>query len=142
AAVLERLGNNAENWQARLQKLSAGRLLGRSSPPAVPGCGKSPSVWACTIWRTWAAARRDDPAPKAGFQARLHFTLPETLARFRRSCRKLSMSGSCEESLAIRYEKQARMPPTPKAVRGCRLIDTRKPGRPTCGLRMTCRLVE
>jgi len=24
------------------------------------------------------------------------------------------------------------------AVRGCRLIDTRKPGRPTCGLRTTC----
>jgi len=113
AGVLERLGNNAENWQARLQKLSAGRLLGRSSPPAVPGCGKSPSVWACTLWRTWAAARRDDSAPKAGFQARLHFTLPETLARFRRSCRKLTMSGACEESLAIRYEEQARVPPTP-----------------------------
>jgi len=27
------------------------------------------------------------------------------------------------------------------AVRGCRLIDTTKPGRPTCGLRRTCRLV-
>ena len=30
-----------------------------SSPPAEPGCGKSPSAWACTTWRTWAAARRD-----------------------------------------------------------------------------------
>ena len=29
AGVLERLGSNAENWQARLQKLAAGRLLGR-----------------------------------------------------------------------------------------------------------------
>ena len=27
--IFERLGNNAENWQARLQKLAAGRLLGR-----------------------------------------------------------------------------------------------------------------
>jgi hypothetical protein len=27
---------------------------------------------------------RDDAAPKAGFQARVHFTLPEPLARFRR----------------------------------------------------------
>ena len=29
AGVFERLGSNAENWQARLQKLAAGRLLGR-----------------------------------------------------------------------------------------------------------------
>ena len=29
AGIFERLGNNAENWQARLQKLAAGRLLGR-----------------------------------------------------------------------------------------------------------------
>src|SRR5271165_2537157 len=69
-----------------------------SSPPAVPGCGKSPSVWACTTWQTWAAARRDDADPKAGFQARLHFTWvshprPETLARLGQFCRKLSMSG-------------------------------------------------
>jgi hypothetical protein len=28
-AILERLGSSAENWQARLQKLSGGRLLGR-----------------------------------------------------------------------------------------------------------------
>ena len=27
--IFERLGSNAENWQARLQKLAAGRLLGR-----------------------------------------------------------------------------------------------------------------
>ncbi len=27
--VLERLGSNAENWQARLEKLAGGRLLGR-----------------------------------------------------------------------------------------------------------------
>src|SRR5208337_3599936 len=73
----------------------------------------SPRVWACTTWRTWAAARRDDAAPKAEYQARLHFTLPETLARFRRSCRKPGMSGSCRPSLAIRYEKQARVSPRP-----------------------------
>ena len=29
AGVIERLGSNAENWQGRLQKLAAGRLLGR-----------------------------------------------------------------------------------------------------------------
>jgi len=28
-AILERLGSSAENWQARLQKLASGRLLGR-----------------------------------------------------------------------------------------------------------------
>ncbi len=28
-AILERLGSSAENWQARLRKLSGGRLLGR-----------------------------------------------------------------------------------------------------------------
>ena len=31
--------------------------------------------------------------------------------------------------------------PRRTAVRGCRLIDTRKPGRPTCGLRKACRSV-
>src|SRR5271157_313586 len=91
-----------------------------SSPPAEPGCGKSPSVWACTTWRTWAAARRDDAAPKAAFHGRLHFTLPETIARFRRSCRKLNMSGSCGESLAIRCDQKARVPPTPQGgTRAC-----------------------
>src|SRR5271157_5991738 len=29
AGIFERLGSNAENWQARLRKLAAGRLLGR-----------------------------------------------------------------------------------------------------------------
>ncbi len=29
AGVFERLGSNAENWHARLQKLAPGRLLGR-----------------------------------------------------------------------------------------------------------------
>jgi hypothetical protein len=29
ARVFERLGSNAENWQGRLQRLAAGRLLGR-----------------------------------------------------------------------------------------------------------------
>src|SRR5208337_2290945 len=87
AGVFERLGSNAENWQTRLQKLAAGRLLGRFFAASRARLrGKSPSVWACTTWRTWAAARRDDAAPKAGFQARLHFTWvsnprPETLAR-------------------------------------------------------------
>ena len=29
SGILERLGSNAENWQAKLQKLKTGRLLGR-----------------------------------------------------------------------------------------------------------------
>ena len=29
AGIFERLGSDAESWQARLQKLAAGRLLGR-----------------------------------------------------------------------------------------------------------------
>ncbi|HLN27579.1 MAG TPA: hypothetical protein VK395_07520 [Gemmataceae bacterium] len=29
AGIFERLGSNAENWQARLQKVATGRLLGR-----------------------------------------------------------------------------------------------------------------
>ncbi len=36
---------------------------------------------------------------------------PETAARVGQSCRKLSMSGSCGWSLAIRCEEQARVPP-------------------------------
>jgi hypothetical protein len=30
AEILERLGTTAETWQARLEKLSKGRLMGRS----------------------------------------------------------------------------------------------------------------
>ncbi len=29
AEIFDRLGSNAENWQARLEKLAGGRLLGR-----------------------------------------------------------------------------------------------------------------
>ena len=92
AGVFERLGSNAENWQARLRKLAAGRLLGRFFAASRARLREVAGVWACTTWRTWAAARRDDAAPNAGFQARLHFTLPDTLGRVRRSCRKLCMS--------------------------------------------------
>src|SRR5208282_4588742 len=79
------------------------------------------------------------PVPKAGFQARLHFTLPETLARLGQSCRTLCMSGSCRPSLAIRYEKQARVSPAPIGGARAHAHDTRIPGRPLCGLRRTCR---
>jgi hypothetical protein len=34
AEIFERIGTNAESWQMRLQKLRAGRLLGRFSPSA------------------------------------------------------------------------------------------------------------
>ena len=114
AGIFDRLGSSAESWQARLREAEprAG-CWAVSSPPAEPGCGKSPSVWACTTWRTWAAARCADADPKAGFQARLYFTLPETLGRVRRSCRKLCISGSFRPSLSIRYEKQARVSPRP-----------------------------
>src|SRR5208337_1922942 len=95
-----------------------------SSLPAEPDCGKSPSVRACTTWRTWVAARRDDAAPKAGFQARLHFTWvshphPETLARLGQFCRRLSMSGQCGVSLSIRCDKQAHAPPMPEGGARC-----------------------
>ena len=56
-----------------------------------------------------------------------------------RDCRKLGMSGSSRPVLAIRCEKQARVSPRPKGVCGCRLMDTRKPGRPACRL---ARVVE
>ncbi len=76
--ALRATGLPARGRDARPQKLdrtsARGGCWAVSSPPAEPGCGKSPSVWACTTWRTWAAARRDDAVPKAGFQARLHFT--------------------------------------------------------------------
>ena len=45
-----------------------------------------------------------------------HF--PETPARVGQSCRKLSMSESCAESLAIRCKTQARAAPSRKAARG------------------------
>ncbi len=114
AGVFERLGSNARTGRRGCRSWPRAGCWADSSPPAVPGCGKSPSIWACTTWRTWAAARRDDAALKARFQARLHFTLPETLARVGRFCRRLSMSGSCGGSLAIRCEKQARAPPRRK----------------------------
>jgi len=40
--------------------------------------------------------------------------VPEPLARFGQSCRKLYMTGSCGWSLPIRCEKQARASPKPK----------------------------
>jgi hypothetical protein len=43
ARVFERLGSNAENWQGRLQKLAAGRLLGRF---LLSGCQSLP-LWRC-----------------------------------------------------------------------------------------------
>ena len=48
--------------------------------------------------------------------------LPETLARVRRFCRKLSMSGQCGWSLIIRCEKQARAPPKRRAARGVSIL--------------------
>ncbi len=100
-----------------------------SSPPDMPGCGKSPSVWTCTTWRTSAAARRRDAAPKAGFHARLHFTLSDTLARFRRS-RRITLL--CRDrayhlwQFGIRSKPARR--PCRRAVRGFGLVEMRNLG--------------
>src|SRR5208337_4342959 len=101
----ERLGSNAENWQARLRKLAAGRLLGRFFAASRARLREVAQRLGVHHLANLGGSRRDDAAPKAGCQARLHFTLPETLAKVGQSCRILSMSGSCEESLAIRWEK-------------------------------------
>ena len=120
AGVFERLGSNAENWQARLQKLAAGRLLGRFFAASRARLREVAERLGVHHLANLGGCARDDAAPKTGFQARLHFTLPEPLARFRRSCRKLSMSGSCRPSLAMRYQKQARVSPTPNGgARAC-----------------------
>ena len=95
AGVFERLGSNAENWQARLQKLAAGRLLGRFFAASRARLRAVAERLGVHHLANLGGSRRDDAAPKAEFQARLHFTLPETLARFRRCCRTLCMSGSC-----------------------------------------------
>jgi len=55
-------------------------------------------------------------------------------------CRKLCMSGSYRPSLAFGMRSKPACRPRRTAVRGCMVIDTRKPVRPTCGLRTTCRL--
>ena len=55
-------------------------------------------------------------------------------------CRKLCMSGSYRPSLAFGMRSKPACRPRRTAVRGCMIIDTRKPVRPTCGLRTTCRL--
>ena len=99
AGVFERLGSNAENWQARLQKLAAGRLLGRFFAASRARLREVAERLGVHHLANLGGSRRDDADPKAGFQARLHFTLPETLARVGRFCRKLSMSESCGWSL-------------------------------------------
>ena len=64
AAIFERLGSKAENWHARLQKLTAGRLLGRFFAASRACCAKPPRVWASTTWRTWAAVWHANSALK------------------------------------------------------------------------------
>ena len=95
AGVFERQGSNAENWQARLQKLAAGRLLGRFFAASRARLREVAERLGVHHLANLGGSRRDDAVPKAEYQARLQFTHPETLARFRRCCRTLCMSGSC-----------------------------------------------
>ena len=53
AGVFERLGSNAENWQARLQKLAAGRLLSRffaASRARLRDARKIPAILSYTMY--------------------------------------------------------------------------------------------
>ena len=90
-----------------LKAAQAGSVAGSTA-----AAGLEEELWLCPVEdRKRLDSSRED------------FTLPERLARFWRSCRKLSMSGSCEESLAIRCENQARASPMRKggARRVCAL---------------------
>ena len=95
AGVFERQGSNAENWQARLQKLVAGRLLGRFFAASRARLREVAERLGVHHLANLGGCGRDDAVLKAEYQARLQFTHPETLARFRRCCRTLCMSGSC-----------------------------------------------
>ena len=61
AGILARLGTSAEGWQARLEKLKGGWLLGRflagSCKPYFRGSERR--RLGCTTWPIWAGARRD-----------------------------------------------------------------------------------
>ena len=117
AGIFERLGSNAENWQSGLQKLAAGRLLDRFFAASRALLREVAERLGVHHLANLGGSRRDDAAPKAGFQARLHFTLPETLATVGQLYRRLSMSGSCRPSLAIRCDQRARVSPTSKRGR-------------------------
>jgi len=112
AGIFERLGSNAGNWQARLQKLAAGRLLGRffaASRARLREVAERLGVHPGEPGRLRGAMtppRRPDSK-----RVSISLFLPETLARLGRSCRKLSMSGQCGGPLSFRCEKQARAPP-------------------------------
>jgi len=62
AAIVNRLGSTAEEWQARLEMLRQGRFLGRYFATTRDRLRASPSVLGCSGYPTWVAARRPDPA--------------------------------------------------------------------------------
>ena len=72
--IFERLGSNAENWQARLQKLAAGRLLRRFFAASRARLREVAERLGVHHLANLGGSRCDDAAPKAGLQARLHFT--------------------------------------------------------------------
>ena len=53
AGIFERLGRSPQSWQARLEKLTGGRLLGRFVATACEACAKSARAWASGTWSTW-----------------------------------------------------------------------------------------
>ncbi|MGA2701682.1 MAG: hypothetical protein ABSH35_11370 [Isosphaeraceae bacterium] len=139
--IFERLGSNAENWQARLQKLAAGRLLGR--------------FFAASRARLREVAERLGVHHLANMGGCAALALPRRLdsklvsiSLFQRRSQDsgdLVVSYLCRDRADHLWQFGMRSKPACRprrtAVRGCMLIDTRKPGRPTCGLRKTCRLV-
>ena len=115
AGIFERLGCSADHWQTRLQKLAAGGVLGRS--------------FAVSRGRFWEVTQRSERAPRGWAQAgrvgssrclegwipslsllrdcsrnsTTRDQLTEKLARVGQSYRKISKTGLCGGSLAIRF---------------------------------------
>ena len=106
-----------------------------SSPPAEPGFGKSPSVWVCTTWRTWAAARAMTP-PRRLVSMLVSISLGFHTRTLRRSqdagnsvvnsvCRD-SADGLCQFGVRLRSAHRS----SRKAARGaCSLTRGNQPAR-------------
>ena len=68
--ILERLGSSAESWQARLEKLRGGRLLGRFFAASRERLREVATRLGCTTWQTSADARCDKKHLKSGIRSR------------------------------------------------------------------------
>ena len=81
AGVFERLGSNAENWQARLQKLAAGRLLGRFFAASRARLREVAERLGVHHLANLGGCRRDDAALNAGSYWYSHSPRGQQLAR-------------------------------------------------------------